>query len=105
MMTTVLETNPNPSVPSTVSAMQDIPLKRIQESKTNPRRQFNEAQLAERKKKSEGEHGNDRKTLKEEVTLPGNRNGPRRQRGPFLFMRPSEVYGYVPPRPSASSPR
>jgi hypothetical protein len=54
MMTTVLETNPNPSVPSTVSAMQDIPLKRIQESKTNPRRQFNEAQLAERKKNQKG---------------------------------------------------
>jgi hypothetical protein len=28
-MTTVLETNANPSVPSTVSAMQDIPLKHI----------------------------------------------------------------------------
>ncbi len=47
MMTTVLETNANPSVPSTVSAMQDIPLKHIQESKTNPRRQFDETQLAE----------------------------------------------------------
>lgn len=33
-MTTVLKTNANPSVPSTVSAMQDIPLKHIQESKT-----------------------------------------------------------------------
>ena len=46
-MTTVLETNANPSVLSTVSAMQDIPLEHIQESKTNPRRQFDEIQLAE----------------------------------------------------------
>jgi ParB family transcriptional regulator, chromosome partitioning protein len=46
-MTTVLETNANPSVPSTVSAMQDIPLKLIQESNTNPRRLFDETQLAE----------------------------------------------------------
>jgi ParB family chromosome partitioning protein len=46
-MTTVLKTNANPSVPSTVSAMQDIPLKHIQESKTNPRRQFDETKLAE----------------------------------------------------------
>ena len=46
-MTTVLETNANPSVPSTVSTMQDISLKHIQESKTNPRRQFDETKLAE----------------------------------------------------------
>src|SRR5258708_15451289 len=46
-MTAELETNANSSVPSTVSAMQDIPLKQIQESKTNPRRQFDETQLAE----------------------------------------------------------
>jgi hypothetical protein len=31
-MTTVLATKPNPSVPSAVSATQDIPLKQIQES-------------------------------------------------------------------------
>lgn len=46
-MTTVLETNSAPSIPAAVSAMQDIPLARIQESKTNPRRQFDEAKLAE----------------------------------------------------------
>jgi hypothetical protein len=46
-MTTVLETTANPSVPSNVSAMQDIPLSHIQESKTNPRRQFDETKLAE----------------------------------------------------------
>jgi hypothetical protein len=46
-MTTVPETNANPSVPLTVSAMQDIPLKNIQESKTNPQRQFDETKLAE----------------------------------------------------------
>src|SRR6266404_2975692 len=46
-MTTVLETNAAPSIPAVVSAMQDIPLARIQESKTNPRRQFDEIKLAE----------------------------------------------------------
>jgi len=46
-MTTVLETNAAPSIPAAVSAMQDIPLARIQESKTNPRRQFDETKLAE----------------------------------------------------------
>src|SRR5882757_4265715 len=46
-MTTVLENNAAPSVPAVVSAMQDIPLARIQESKTNPRRQFDEVKLAE----------------------------------------------------------
>jgi ParB family transcriptional regulator, chromosome partitioning protein len=46
-MTTLLETNANSSAPSTMSAMQDIPIKHIQESKTNPRRQFDETQLAE----------------------------------------------------------
>jgi len=35
----------SPAVP--VSSMQDIPLNRIQESKTNPRRTFDEAKLAE----------------------------------------------------------
>jgi hypothetical protein len=37
-MTTELETNAHVSAPSYVSAMQDIPLGQIQESKTNPRR-------------------------------------------------------------------
>ncbi len=46
-MTTVLETNTAPSIPAAVSAMQDILLTDIQESKTNPRRQFNEIKLAE----------------------------------------------------------
>jgi ParB family chromosome partitioning protein len=46
-MTTVPETNLNPSVPYNVSAIQDIPLTHIQESKTNPRRQFDETKLAE----------------------------------------------------------
>ena len=46
-MTTVLQTNANASAPSNVSSMQDIPLTHIQESKTNPRRQFDEAKLAE----------------------------------------------------------
>ena len=46
-MTTVLETNATPSIVTLVSAMQDIPLPHIQESKTNPRRQFDETKLAE----------------------------------------------------------
>lgn len=46
-MTTVLETNAIPAVSSSVSAMQDISLARIRESKTNPRRQFDETKLAE----------------------------------------------------------
>ena len=46
-MTTVVETIASPSVPSTTSAMQDIPLSCIQESKTDPRRQFDETKLAE----------------------------------------------------------
>jgi ParB family chromosome partitioning protein len=46
-MTTVLETNATQAVSPAVSAMQDIPLLHIQESKTNPRRQFDEAKLAE----------------------------------------------------------
>jgi len=46
-MTTTLVTkctSPMPTIPHT---MQDIPLIRIQESKTNPRREFDEAKLAE----------------------------------------------------------
>ena len=46
-MTTVLETNAIPAVSSSVSAMQDISLNHIQESKSNPRRQFDETKLAE----------------------------------------------------------
>jgi ParB family chromosome partitioning protein len=46
-MTTELETNAHVSVPSPMSAMQDIPLGQIHESKTNPRRQFDQAKLAE----------------------------------------------------------
>ena len=46
-MTTVLETNAPQAIPSSVSAMQDIPIDHVQESKTNPRRQFDEAKLAE----------------------------------------------------------
>jgi ParB family transcriptional regulator, chromosome partitioning protein len=46
-MTTVLETNSNSSMPSHLSAMQDIPLNQIQESTTNPRRQFDDVKLAE----------------------------------------------------------
>jgi ParB family chromosome partitioning protein len=46
-MTTVLQTNANASLPSNVSSMQDILLQHIRESKTNPRRQFDETKLAE----------------------------------------------------------
>ena len=35
------------SVPPVVSSIQDIPLAKIRESKTNPRRSFDEAKLAE----------------------------------------------------------
>jgi ParB family transcriptional regulator, chromosome partitioning protein len=35
------------TVPPVVSSVQEIPLRSIQESKTNPRRQFDEAKLAE----------------------------------------------------------
>jgi len=46
-MTTVLETNATQAVSLAVSAMQDIPLLHIQESKTNPRRLFDETKLTE----------------------------------------------------------
>ena len=46
-MTTQLETRTTESLTSVTSVMQDIPLTSIQESKTNPRRQFDEAKLAE----------------------------------------------------------
>src|ERR1700739_4481642 len=46
-MITAVETNASSAIPPTISAFQDIPLNRIQESKTNPRRTFDEAKLAE----------------------------------------------------------
>ena len=46
-MTNVLETKTTKAVSPVLSAMQDLPLRSIQESKTNPRRQFDEAKLAE----------------------------------------------------------
>jgi ParB/RepB/Spo0J family partition protein len=46
-MTTTLETKHAQPVPPVVQTMQDIPLSHIQESKTNPRRQFDEVKLAE----------------------------------------------------------
>ncbi len=46
-MTTVLETNATQAISPAVSAMQDIPLLQIQESKTNPRRLFDETKLTE----------------------------------------------------------
>jgi hypothetical protein len=47
MTTTVLETNATHAVPHAASAMQDISLACIRESKTNPRCQFEETKLAE----------------------------------------------------------
>ena len=46
-MNTVIAVNPSGPVPPAVSSVQDILLNRIQESKTNPRRTFDEAKLAE----------------------------------------------------------
>ncbi len=46
-MTTAAATHATEVIPNTVSLVQDIPLSRIQESKTNPRRQFDESRLAE----------------------------------------------------------
>ena len=46
-MNTAVELNSGNFRPSFVSSVQDIPLNRIQESKTNPRRQFDERKLAE----------------------------------------------------------
>lgn len=46
-MTTVVDTHAPVSGTSSMYAMQDIPLARIQESKTNPRRQIDEIRLAE----------------------------------------------------------
>src|SRR5689334_15818802 len=48
-MNTAIAVNTSNPIPPVVpvSSMQDIPLNRIQESKTNPRRTFDEAKLAE----------------------------------------------------------
>src|SRR5260370_16997653 len=46
-MNTAGAVNPSNTIPPVVSSVQDIPLNRIQESKTNPRRTFDEAKLAE----------------------------------------------------------
>jgi ParB family transcriptional regulator, chromosome partitioning protein len=46
-MNTAVAVSASGTISPTVSAVQDIPLNRIQESKTNPRRTFDEAKLAE----------------------------------------------------------
>ncbi len=46
-MNTAIAVNTSNTVPPVVSSLQDIPLNRIQESKTNPRRTFDEAKLSE----------------------------------------------------------
>ena len=46
-MNTAIAVNAGNAVPLIASSVQDIPLNRIQESKTNPRRQFDEVKLAE----------------------------------------------------------
>src|SRR6266436_8548690 len=46
-MNSVIAVNASNAVPFVPSSVQDIPLNRIQESKTNPRRTFDEAKLAE----------------------------------------------------------
>jgi hypothetical protein len=46
-MNTAVGVETSNTVPPVVSSVQEIPLKQIQESKTNPRRQFDEAKLAE----------------------------------------------------------
>src|SRR5260370_17274388 len=46
-MNTAGAVNPRNTLPTVVSSVQYIPLNRIQESKTNPRRTFDEAKLAE----------------------------------------------------------
>jgi hypothetical protein len=45
-MTTAAATQAPEVISNAVSLVQDIPLSRIQESKTNPRRQFDETRLA-----------------------------------------------------------
>ena len=46
-MNTAVAVNPSNSIPLVLSLVEEIPLQCIQESKTNPRRQFDEAKLAE----------------------------------------------------------
>ena len=46
-MNTAVVVSKSNAIPPIVSSVQDIPLNRIQESKTNPRRMFDEAKLAE----------------------------------------------------------
>ena len=46
-MNSALAANKSNAIPPIVSSVQDIPLNRIQESKTNPRRSFDETKLAE----------------------------------------------------------
>jgi ParB-like nuclease domain len=46
-MNTMMVTSETKAVPPVVSSIQDIPLAKIRESKTNPRRFFDEAKLAE----------------------------------------------------------
>src|ERR1700704_1837300 len=46
-MNTAVAVETSNTVPPVVSSVQEIPLRSIQESKTNPRRQFDEAKLAE----------------------------------------------------------
>jgi hypothetical protein len=46
-MPTVLGATTTKPTPTVLSAMQDLPQRNIQESKTNPRRQFEETNLAE----------------------------------------------------------
>jgi ParB family transcriptional regulator, chromosome partitioning protein len=46
-MNTAIAVNTSNTIPAGMSAFQDIPLNRIQESKTNPRRTFDEVKLAE----------------------------------------------------------
>lgn len=45
-MNTAMAANESKVVPQPVSSVQDIPLTSIQESKTNPRRTFDETKLA-----------------------------------------------------------
>jgi hypothetical protein len=46
-MNTAVAVEPSNTIPPVVSSVQETPLRNIQESKTNPRRQFDEAKLAE----------------------------------------------------------
>jgi ParB family chromosome partitioning protein len=46
-MNTAVELSTSNTIPPALSAFRDIPLNRIQESKTNPRRSFDETKLAE----------------------------------------------------------